>query len=81
MLDVGTGSGILALGARLLGVKKAIGIDIDPVAVKTAKENAKLNNIDNVEFIAGNLADEVDGTFDIITANIVADIIIRLSKD
>lgn len=81
MLDVGTGSGILALGARLLGAKEALGIDIDLVAVKTAKENAKLNSIDNVEFIAGNLADDVNGTFDIITANIVADAIISLSKD
>lgn len=81
MLDVGTGSGILALAARLLGAREALGIDIDPTAVKAAKENAKLNKIDNVEFIAGNLADDVNGTFDIITANIVADIIISLSKD
>lgn len=81
ILDVGTGSGILALAARLLGAREALGIDIDPTAVKAAKENAKLNNIDNIKFIAGNLADDVNGTFSLITANIVADAIISLSKD
>lgn len=49
VIDIGTGSGILALAALLLGAKSAIGIDIDPGAVKHAKKNAKLNNL-NAKF-------------------------------
>lgn len=45
IIDIGTGSGILALAALLLGAKSAIGIDIDPASVKHAKENAKLNHL------------------------------------
>ncbi len=81
MLDVGCGSGILAIAASLLGCREVIGVDIDPVAVKVAKENAQLNNITNSTFLCGDLVDQVEGGFDIICANIVADIIIRLSGD
>ena len=82
MLDVGCGSGILSVAGLLLGAKSAIGIDIDEMAVKASKENAKLNNVDDrYTAIKGNLADEVEGTYDIITANIVADAIIMLSGD
>lgn len=80
MLDVGTGSGILAICAELLGAGRAFGIDIDPLAVKTAKENAKINNC-KAEFILGDLSSGVDEKFDIICANIVADAIIKLSSD
>lgn len=82
VLDIGTGSGILAIAAVLLGAKSAKGIDIDELSVKTAKENAKINNVDNfTEFQAGDLADKVTGKFDIICANIVADVIIRLFEN
>ena len=82
MLDVGCGSGILSVAGLLLGAKSAIGIDIDELAVKASVENAKLNDVsDRYTAIKGNLADEVSGTFDIITANIVADAIIMLSAD
>lgn len=82
MLDVGCGSGILSVAALLLGAKSAIGIDIDALAVKSSIENAERNNVsDRYTGIKGNLADEVEGTFDIITANIVADAIIMLSGD
>lgn len=80
MLDVGTGSGILSICAKLLGSGRTLGVDIDPLAVKTAKENAKINNCD-IDFIAGDLASDINETFDIICANIVADAIIMLSKD
>lgn len=82
VLDVGCGSGILAVASLLLGAKSAIGIDIDELAVKSSIENAERNGVsDRYTAIHGNLADEVTGTYDIITANIVADAIIMLSGD
>ncbi|MBQ7937671.1 MAG: 50S ribosomal protein L11 methyltransferase [Oscillospiraceae bacterium] len=79
ILDVGTGSGILSVGGVLLGAPSALGVDIDPVAVKVANENAEINEVsDRTEFVCGDLTDKVHGQFEIVTANIVADIIIRL---
>lgn len=82
VLDVGCGSGILAITAALLGTNKIIGCDIDEVAVKVAGENAALNGVqDRIAFHQGDLTSQVEGSFQIICANIVADVIIRLSKD
>lgn len=82
MLDIGCGSGILALASVLLGAKSAIGVDIDAQSVKTATENAEINGInDKAEFIVGDLADNISGKYDLICANIVADVIIRLLPD
>lgn len=82
VLDVGCGSGILAVASLLLGAKSAIGIDIDELAVKSSRENAERNGVsDRYTAIHGNLADKVTGTYDVITANIVADAIIMLSGD
>lgn len=78
LLDIGTGSGILAIASVLLGAKKAFGVDIDEQSVKTAKENAKINAVDkNIEFAVGDLAEKVSGKYDIVCANIVADVIMR----
>ena len=82
VLDVGCGSGILAITAALLGANKIIGCDIDEVAVKVAGENAALNSVqDRIAFHQGDLTSQVEGSFQIICANIVADVIIRLSED
>jgi len=82
VLDIGSGSGILAIGAVLLGAKSALGIDIDPTAVKTAKENAEINDVGmHITFICGNLTDYVSETYDIVCANIIADVIITLLPD
>ena len=82
VLDVGCGSGILAITAALLGAKSIIGCDIDEVAVKVAGENAALNHVeDRISFHNGDLTSQVEGSFQIICANIVADVIIRLSED
>ena len=79
ILDIGTGSGILAIGALLLGAKNAIGVDIDEMAVNTARENAEINGVDKkCEFLCGDLAEKVKGRYNIVCANIVADIIMRL---
>ena len=82
VLDVGCGSGILAITAALLGANKIIGCDIDEVAVKVAGENAALNGVqDRIAFHQGDLTSQVEGSFQIICANSVADVIIRLSED
>ena len=82
LLDVGTGSGILAVAALLLGAKSAVGVDIDEVAVRVARENAELNGVsDRVNFLAGDLVDRVSGRFGLVSANIVADVILRLIPD
>lgn len=83
VLDVGCGSGILALSALLLGAKKATGIDIDEKAVKTARENAKRNGFseDKAQFIEGDLTEKIDCKYNLIVANIVADIIVVLCED
>lgn len=79
VLDIGTGSGILAIAANLLGAKSAIGVDIDAQSVKTAVQNAEINGVsDKTEFIVGDLADKISGKYDIVCANIVADVVMRL---
>ena len=81
-LDMGCGSGILSVAALLLGAKSAVGVDIDPLAVKTAVENAETNGVaERFTGICGNLAEKVTGKFQVVAANIVADIVILLSKD
>lgn len=82
LLDIGTGSGILAVAALLLGAKSAAGVDIDEIAVKVAGENAELNGVRNrLDLYCGDLTEQIDGKFDVVCANIVADVIIRLSLD
>ena len=83
VLDIGCGSGILSVACLLLGADSAVGVDIDALAVKTAKENGKTNGFDEPEFtvLQGSTTDKVNGKFDIIAANIVADIIINICKD
>lgn len=79
VLDIGCGSGILAVASVILGAKSAVGVDIDAQSVKTARENAEINGItDRTEFLVGDLADKVSGKYDVICANIVADVVIRL---
>ncbi len=80
LLDIGTGSGILAVGALLLGAGQAFGVDIDPMCVKTARENAQRNGVSGrFKAKVGDLASGVGGSYGIITANIVADAILRLA--
>lgn len=83
LLDIGCGSGILGIAGLLLGAKSATGVDIDELAVKTARENGKMNGFDEPEFTVfqGNLTDKVHGKFDVVAANIVADIIVMFTKD
>ena len=80
VLDIGIGSGILAIAALKLGAAVAEGVDIDPVAVRTAGENAALNGVaDKLTVLVGDLSDKASGKYDIITANIVANAIMALA--
>ena len=84
VLDVGCGSGILAICAAKLGAKECRAYDIDPVAVKVARENVKDSGLTNVTCDTSDLlrgVDKTGGTYDVICANIVADIIIRMTPD
>lgn len=78
LLDAGTGSGILALAARPLGAKYVVALDNDPRAIRTAKQNAKLNGIRGLRFMKGNVARPgISGRFDVITANLFSELLIR----
>ena len=80
VLDIGTGSGILAIAALKLGAAGAEGVDIDPMCVRTAGENARLNGVDGkLKVLVGDLSDKATGKYDIITANIVANAIMSLA--
>ncbi|MBQ7397342.1 MAG: 50S ribosomal protein L11 methyltransferase [Clostridia bacterium] len=83
MLDVGCGSGILAICAAKLGAGQCRAYDIDPVAVRVANENIKDSGLTNVTCEVSDLLRDVDRAYayDLITANIVADIIIRMAPD
>ena len=84
MLDVGTGSGILAICAKKLGASACKAYDIDPTAVKVARENIAASGVDNVTCDVSDLLRGVDlagGKYNIVAANIVADIIIRMMPD
>ncbi|MBP5363107.1 MAG: 50S ribosomal protein L11 methyltransferase [Ruminococcus sp.] len=86
ILDLGCGSGILSIAAILLGAEDAVAVDIDENAAATAKENALKNSIpeESYKTYFGNilsdekLASTIDGQYDIITANIVADVLIAM---
>ena len=82
VLDVGCGSGILSIAALLLDAKQAVGVDIDELAVKTAIENAQANQVaDRFTGICGDLTDKVHGKFQVVCANIVADVIMMLNEN
>ncbi len=84
VLDVGCGSGILSICASKLGAASCNAYDIDPVAVKVTRENAKDGGCDNITAEVSDLLANVDisgGKYDFCVANIVADIIIRMLPD
>ena len=79
-LDVGTGSGILMVAAAKLGAGRLVGIDNDEISLGIAEKNLQLNHISPscFELKAGNLADGIDGRFDLIVANILSEAILNL---
>ncbi|MBM7569615.1 50S ribosomal protein L11 methyltransferase [Aquibacillus albus] len=82
VIDVGTGSGVLSIASVLLGAEKVHAFDLDEIAVKSTKMNAKLNNVEkSIQIRQNNLLDNVEMEADVIVANILAEIILRFEKD
>lgn len=88
LLDVGTGSGILAVLSLMMGAKEAVGTDLDPCAAEAAKENMAANHMDPDKFrvMVGNIITEKEvqdavghECYDIVTANILADVLVPLT--
>jgi ribosomal protein L11 methyltransferase len=79
MLDVGTGSGVLALAALTLGVPRALGLDVDEEALRVAAENARLNALDDrLQLLCGG-PETVDGTWPLVLANVLAAPLIEMA--
>lgn len=82
VIDVGTGSGVLAIGAALLGAKHVHALDLDEVAVKAAIENVELNKVANsITVVQGDLLDTVKEPAEVVVANILAEIILTFVDD
>ncbi len=79
MLDVGTGTGILAITAALYGVRSVAAIDNDPEAVRVARENSINNNVDTTVDVSGMDLVEIKGRFSMIAANIVHDVLVMMA--
>jgi ribosomal protein L11 methyltransferase len=82
VIDVGTGSGILSIAAAMLGAKSVRALDLDPVAVDSAKLNVKLNKVQHIVTVSqNNLLDHIEERANVIVANILAEIILRFADD
>lgn len=81
LFDVGTGSGILAIAAAKMGAAKVIGIDNDEKSVCVATENVELNSVNEKVSISGIPLSDIEGLFDIIVANILAEDLIEMRKE
>jgi ribosomal protein L11 methyltransferase len=83
LLDVGTGTGILAIAAALLADEsRIVAIDVDPLAVEVAKENLEINHVeDRIAVLEGQPAEFAGQGFDVVVANLTAEVIIALTGD
>jgi ribosomal protein L11 methyltransferase len=82
VIDVGTGSGVLSIAAAMLGASKVRALDLDEVAVQSAKLNLKLNKVhDIVNVSQNNLLEGISEKADVIVANILAEVIVRFTDD
>ena len=80
VLDLGTGSGILALAAARLGATSVLALDSDPQAVSAARENVRLNGLEAIVQVEEGTVEETLGPFDVIAANISAAVIVELAR-
>jgi ribosomal protein L11 methyltransferase len=83
VIDVGTGSGILTIAALKLGAERAVSRDLDPAVIGEARNNLELNGVDmgKVTLEAGDLLEGVEGAFDLVLANILADPLVQMARD
>jgi ribosomal protein L11 methyltransferase len=81
VLDVGTGSGILAIAAAALGAERVLACDIEPDSCRIAAENARLNAVEKRVEVTGEPLQELEGEFDVVLANILAEENIRLASE
>ncbi|ART77339.1 50S ribosomal protein L11 methyltransferase [Sutcliffiella horikoshii] len=82
VIDVGTGSGVLSIAAAMLDAKEVLALDLDDVAVESAKLNIKLNKVHpTVTVKQNNLLKNVEGPVDVVVANILAEVIVRFTDD
>lgn len=82
VVDVGTGSGVLSIAAAMLAAKSVTALDLDEVAVASAKLNVKLNKVHSkVSVSQNNLLDGVGESADVVVANILAEVILRFTDD
>ncbi len=79
MLDVGTGTGILAMAAAMYGTRRVVAIDNDPEAIRVAEENCVNNNVAGAVMVSGMDLTDVKGKFSMITANIVHDVLVEMA--
>lgn len=79
-LDVGTGTGVLAIGAAKLGFASVVAVDTDPMAVDAGLTNAELNGLENMAVLQGDIT-VVHGSFDFITANLLSEILIGIAGE
>jgi ribosomal protein L11 methyltransferase len=79
-LDLGTGTGILAIAAAKLGYRRVVGIDTDPLAVDAARKNIEANQTPDVDIRGGSLS-EIEETFDVIAANLISGVLVQVAHD
>jgi len=79
-LDIGTGTGILGIAAAMLGAKRVLGIDTDPVAVEVAGKNAELNGVADVFSVEGTELATIDEKFDLVLGNLISEILVGLAE-
>jgi len=80
VLDVGTGSGILAIASRILGAMRIWAIDNDPIAVKVARENLRSNGMADAVILSGQKLGAIRRSFTVIVGNLTAETIIELAE-
>lgn len=81
ILDIGCGTGILSILSSKLGALEVDACDIDELAIESTKENSEINNVKNVKSFYSNLFSDTQGEYDIIFANILAEILVEMLKD
>jgi ribosomal protein L11 methyltransferase len=79
-LDLGTGTGLLAIAAVKLGYRNVTAVDTDPLSIEAVTRNRELNHVADIDLMRGSIAD-VHGTFDVIAANIISGVLVQSAPD